>query len=423
MNALAIRRVPLDTLAPDPANPRAHPEGNLDAIVASLRRFGQVEPLVVQAGTNRVIAGHGRLAAMKRLGWTEADVVELPVTSLDATALGIALNRSAELAEWEDDILARLLDQLRSENAIEGIGFSEKEIDDLLSDVADAGRGESEEDDAPEAPESPVSRLGDIWLLGEHRLLCGDSTNDEDMARLMDGKKAHLLATDPPYLVNYQGKVRPHNGYDKTKIENDHWDNYTSDEDGERFYEDFLRVALGHCVDRVPVYQWHAATRCGFVASAWKKNGLLVHQQIVWTKPFPVPGHCLFLWQHEPCLFGWKEGMLPEKDRRPPTSARTVWQINNRAENEGNHPTQKPLAIFEQPIEWHTRRGEIVLEPFSGSGTQIIAAENLGRRCYAMELSPQYVDVAVLRWQAKTGRKATLVNGQTWDEVAANRAG
>ncbi len=203
-NTLLVQRVPIESLAPDPANARLHPDPNLDAIKASLRRFGQAEPLVVQKGTLRVIAGHGRLLAMKQLQWTECDVVEIDVTSLDATALAIALNRTAELAEWDDRVLAKLLSELRAENALDGVGYDPSEIDQMLAEIADLDMGDYEEDTPPEPMDEAVTRKGDLWLLGEHRLLCGDSSKREDVDRLLGGARIHLVNTDPPYNVRVE---------------------------------------------------------------------------------------------------------------------------------------------------------------------------------------------------------------------------
>ncbi|HEV8455440.1 MAG TPA: ParB N-terminal domain-containing protein [Gemmatimonadales bacterium] len=214
-SALKVRRVPLDSLHLDPANARSHGPENMDAIVASLRRFGQAEPLVVQKKTGRVIGGNGRLVAMKKLGLTECDVVELDVDDITATALGIALNRTSELASWDEPALAKILEELRAEDALDGVGYSPEDIDALLADLQDADSTPAEVDDQgpEEPPEKPVSRVSDLWLLGNHRLLCGDSTKAEDLARLMGGEKAALLSTDPPYCVDYTGDNRPiHDG-------------------------------------------------------------------------------------------------------------------------------------------------------------------------------------------------------------------
>jgi DNA modification methylase len=252
--------------------------------------------------------------------------------------------------------------------------------------------------------------------------MCGDSTSIRDMTELMDGEVAMLLATDPPYLVDYQGGNHPQSWQNKPDVKDKHWDDYIDPKDAAKFFADWLRVALMHCDERVPVYQWHATRRQVEVQEAWEANGLLAHQTIVWVKARPVLTRCHFMWQHEPCFYGWREGKQPTKDRKPPANTSTVWQINQVGESDGIHPTQKPVAIFEGPIDWHTRPGEIVLEPFSGSGTQLIAAEKLARRARAMELSPAFVDVGVIRWQNYTGGVARLRgDGRSFKEVALLR--
>ena len=198
---LAIRRVPLSALHQDPANARSHPERNLASIRASLARFGQAEPLVVLKDAGRVIGGNGRLVAMKALGWTECDIVELDIADSEATARGIALNCTAELAEWDDDTLAQLLQSLRADGAIDGLGINAKEIEELIHDAGLELPSPTEDPGEQAPPEQPVTQRGDLWILGNHRLLCGDSTSTEDVARLMAGETAVPLATDPPYLV------------------------------------------------------------------------------------------------------------------------------------------------------------------------------------------------------------------------------
>ena len=203
---LEIRRVSIDSLHLDPANARTHPDENLDAIRASIQRFGQAEPLVVQRSTGRVIGGNGRLAVMKTLGWSECDVVELDVDDLTATSLGIALNRTAETAQWNEETLARLLQDLKAEDALDGVGFDTDDIDALLESI-DGGveTGECDEDDVPEPPPVATTQPGDVWRLGRHRLLCGDSASPSDVDRLLAGQSIQLVNTDPPYNV----KVEP----------------------------------------------------------------------------------------------------------------------------------------------------------------------------------------------------------------------
>ncbi len=420
---LAIRRVPIADLAPDPSNARLHPEPNLDAIVASLRRFGQAEPLVVQKGTHRVIAGHGRLLAMRKLGWTECDVVEIEVTSLDATALGIALNRTAELAAWDEGVLARLLLELRNENSLDGVGYSEKEIDALLAELGKDSAGNDVDDPGPEEPpEKPLSRRGDLWLLGEHhRLLCGDSTSKDDIGRLMTGEHAALLSTDPPYCVQYTGMDRPiHDGKPSGKD----WSHVYREVDIAdlgQFLDGVLRAVLPHVQDDAAVYMWHAHVQQPVIAQVFERHGLLLHQIICWVKPTATFGHSYYRWRHEPCAFGWRKGHKPEHGYG---QLDTVWEVDweGKARVVGNeHPTQKPLRLFEIPMEVHTKAGAVVIEPFSGSGSQLIAAEKLGRRCRAIEISPAFVDVAIRRFEKATGKSAILGgDGRTFDEIMAD---
>ena len=400
---LAIRRVPIDSLTLDPSNARSHGDANLEAIRGSLGRFGQAEPLVVQRGSGLVIAGNGRLLAMKELGWEECDVVELGLDELTATALGIALNRTADLATWDEPALAKLLAQLAAEDALEGVGYTPEEVALLCR----AGEPEAElPDPGPgEVPEEPVTRPGDLWVLGDHRLLCGDSTSPADMEKLMVGETAHLLATDPPYLVDYQGEG---------------WDEFEGEEQALAFFRRWLEVALPHCREAVPVYQWHAHRRQALVERAWLEAELLLHQQIIWAKPRGVLGRSHYMWAHEPCFYGWRKGKMPAKERRPPASEITIWAVGQ--EGSGIHPTQKPLEVFLRPMRHHTLKGEVVLEPFSGSGSQLVAAEQLGRVCRAMERDPGYVDVAIERWEKATGKEALLgEGGEPFAAVAKHR--
>jgi len=403
---LEIQRVALDALHLDPANARAHDEVNLASIRASLERFGQAEPLVVQEKTGRVIAGNGRLAVMKQLGYEACDVVKLDVDDLEATALGIALNRTAELAEWDQPVLAQLLKELRAGGELDGLGFEESDVDALLAELEAQAKGKVEDPGPEEPPEDPITRAGDCWILGDHRILCGNSTNAEDVARLMGDTKAALLATDPPYLVDYQGGNHPQSWANSPQTRDKHWDDYTDPTSGLAFFQGFLEVALAHCREDVPVYQWHAHKRQALVEQAWEAAGLLVHQQLIWVKSRAVLTRSHFMWQHEPCFYGWPKGKMPDKARRPSPNATTVWQIDQVGQQDGIHPTQKPVEIFARSIREHTRPGEVCLEPFSGSGTQIYIAEKLGRRCMAMELSPAFVDVAVRRWEKATGKDA-----------------
>ncbi len=261
-----------------------------------------------------------------------------------------------------------------------------------------------------------------------HRILCGDSTRAEDVDRLMDGRRAVMCATDPPYLVDYTGEDYPQSKERKAKavasgkraedVGNKNWDAYKDPETSVDFFSAFLRVALQHAlVENPAIYQWHASRRQALVEQAWIANGLLVHQQLVWVKSRPILTHSHFMWQHEPCFYGWVEGKPPA--RRPPVSGEnsTVWQIGQQGEQDGLHPTQKPVEIVKRPIGYHTAPGELCYEPFSGSGTHLVAAEQTGRVCYAMELAPEFVAVALERL-AEMGLEPRLVERAATPEAA-----
>lgn len=388
----------LEELRPFDGNPRTHTQTQVAELARSIERFGFAAPVLAERdGT--VIAGHGRLEAAKLLGLQRVPVVRLHhLTPEQARALRLADNRLAELSTWDEELLAQQLTELSELNVdLGGLGWNDDELRELL------GLELEPEPPAPEPDGTPavlITRPGDLWQLGEHRLLCGDSTNREDLARLMEGEQAALLATDPPYLVDYQQEG---------------WDAFDDDQQGAAFFTDWLRTALEYCVERVPVYQWHASRRQALVEQGWRANGLLLHQTIIWVKSRAVPTRSHFMWQHEPCFYGWREGHMPEHDRRPPLGEKSVWPIDQAGQLDGIHPTQKPLAVFERPMRWHTRAGEVVLEPFSGSGSQLIAAEQTKRRCRALELAPEYCDAALRRWRRLVQVEPTC-NGVTLAE-------
>ncbi len=410
---LSVDWVAIGRLFCSPSNPRRNEEA-VPHVAASIRRFGWQQPVVARR-SGEVIAGNTRLKAARSLGLTEVPVAWFEGSDLDAVAYQVADNRTHEFATWDDASLAQILEQLRAEDALAGVGFDDAQIDELLAQLAaDLAPKELEDPGAGEPPEEPVSRLGDLWLLGDHRLLCGDSTKPEDLARLMGGEKAHLLATDPPYLVDYTAQNHPPSSFNGPQTANKNWDAYKDPAASVEFFDSFLRTCLPHVVPDAALYQWHASRRQSLVERAWEMNGLLVHQTIVWVKSRPVLTRSMYMWRSEPCYFGWVQGNMPPQDRRPPHNATNVWEIDQDGERHP-HPTVKPLEVFERPLQYHTKHGEIALEPFSGSGTQIIAAEKLRRRCYAMELSPAFVDVAVRRWETATGQQATLDgSGQTF---------
>jgi DNA modification methylase len=416
-----IETVPIDSLIADPANVRKHPDRNLDAIKASLARFGQQKPLVVD-GNNVVRAGNGTLAAARSLGWTEINIVRTALVGSDAVAFAIADNRTSDLSAFESEDLARILKEMDPDLSI-AAGFDEDERATLLSQsILYGGPKQLDDPGEVEPPATPASIPGDLWVLGDHRLLCGDSTKPDDLARLLDGEKAGLFSTDPPYCMDYTGNDRP---IDDGRASGKDWSHVYREVDikdlGE-FLDAVFRAALPHVVDEAAIYIWHDHLQYPVIAATFEKHGLLLHQSLIWVKPVATFGHSYYRWRHEPCAFGWKRGFKPKSGYGDMES---VWEVDweGKARVSGNeHPTQKPTKLFEIPMEQHTAPGSIVLEPFSGSGSQIIAAEKLSRKCYAMEISPAFVDAGVRRWQQATGRPAILEStGQLYDQVCVER--
>jgi DNA modification methylase len=420
--------VPTDDLTLDPTNANRGTERGRETVARSLEECGAGQSILADRN-GTVIAGNKTLEAARKLGLpvrvveTAGDellVVKRTDLALDegdrARRPAYLDNRSSELGlEWD-------LEQLRADLAggvdFSGCGFTDGELAALLAQIAPEP-GRTDPDDVPEPPEEPVTRVGDLWLLGNHRLLCGDSTLATDVTRLMAGERAGLMPTDPPYLVDYDGGNHPQSYTTKGQKREEgtstkHWDAYTDHEHAVGFYHDFLAAALAHALtDRPLIYQWFGMMRMDVVLEAWRATGLLPHQVIIWHKSRPVLARCDFMWDYEPCMYGWIQGQRPEPERRPPANARAVWDIDQREGIEDgagrNHPTMKPVEVIRRPLEWHTKPGELIYEPFSGSGTAIIAAEMTGRRCYAIELSPVFVDVAVTRWQNFTGKEAERV--------------
>lgn len=384
-----VETVKIDSLTFDPANVRKHDEKNLAAIKASLNRFGQQKPIVVDA-SGVVRAGNGTLAAAKALGWKEIRIVRSSLAGSEATAYAIADNRTAELAEWDDDALAQTLAalQIEDDELAVATGFDMKEIEALTAPT------EVEEDEVPEPPAEPITKTGDLWLLGDHRLLCGDSTKSEDVERIMDGQRADLMLTDPPYNVDYTGKTK-----DAMKVANDSME----DVDFRKFLIDCFGAAFDAMKSGASFYVFHADSEGYNFRGAIKDCGQIVRQCLIWTKDVLVMGRQDYQWQHEPCLYGWKEGAAHGwySDRKQTTLLRFA-----RPTRSEDHPTMKPVAMFAYLMENSTAMHGLVYDPFLGSGTTLIAAEQLGRKCYGMEISPQYCDVIVKRWETLTGKKA-----------------
>lgn len=425
--------IPIDQVQIDPDNLRLHDERNLEAIERSLVQFGFRSLIVVQRDGMVVRAGNGRVAVARKLGWTHLPALVCDDDDQEALAFAIADNRTAELASWDDAALAKALADLPASMKA-AAGFTEAELREVLLRLPDS---DVKQDEIPRPLPKAVARRGETWLLGEHRIRCGDSTDAKDVEELMNGEKADLVATDPPYLVNYDGNRVGNTGKDWSEQYNE-----VEIEDADAFFRALFERALDIMAPHAAIYCWHAHKRCGAIQAIWAELGILDHQQVVWIKPTSVFGSCIYHFQHEPCMVGWRQGSKPAHDGKHDHT--TVWVLplderckakldgdsdvwaadwEGKARVVGNeHPTQKPVELFARPMRKHTAPGDVCYEPFSGSGTQIIAAEQLGRRCYAMELEPTFVDVAIRRWQTLTGKHATLEGSKTtWTQAAKKR--
>ena len=432
----AIERRAVDSLVPFARNSRTHSDEQVAQVAASIREWGWTNPvLIAEDGT--IIAGHARVLAARKLALDEVPVmVARGWSEAQIRAYVIADNKLALNAGWDLDALAAEITDLQQIGFdLSLTGFGDDELKDLVIGGENAPNdGLTGEDDIPEPPAQPVTRRGDLWLLGKHRLLCGDSTSPEDVTRLMNGELAQLFATDPPYLVDYDGTNHPTNKKDSKRrnqirnknwsgeyVEQKHWDDSSR---GPQFYEAFMRVAIDHAIDEDAAwYCWHASRRQAMLESVWDQFDVLHHQQIIWAKSRPVLTRSVMLWAHEPCLFGWRRGKKPRINREGfenwPT---TVWNIPSAEIETRDHPTSKPVRLFTLPMELHTKPGDLCYEPFAGSGSQLIAGERTGRRVYGMELSEAFCDVVVHRWQAFTGNTAGLDgDGRSFEEVKAER--
>ncbi|OFW00076.1 MAG: hypothetical protein A3F68_05160 [Acidobacteria bacterium RIFCSPLOWO2_12_FULL_54_10] len=396
---------PVEKLIPYANNPRTHSEAQVAQIAKSIEEFGFTNPILVDTKAG-ILAGHGRLRAAQKLRLTKVPVLVLDhLTETQKRAYILADNKLAENAGWNEELLAAELEALKlDEYDLALTGFSEKELEELLGTGAPMVAPEPQIERADELQQKWKTERGQLWLIGEHRLLCGDSTVEADVTRLMNGKKAVLFATDPPYLVDYDGTNHPHKWtatHGRQHPGDKNWSDKYSDVDspelGEKLYDAFVGLAVrGAITENAAWYCWHASRKQALLEAVWEKHGAFVHQQIIWVKDRPILTRSWYMWQHEPCFFGWRKGKKPKRvaEDYPPS----VWQFPTQAPGETtDHPTQKPVELFAIPMRQHTDKGDICYEPFSGSGTQLVAAQILGRMCYAMELSPPFVAVALER--------------------------
>jgi hypothetical protein len=313
----------ITSLTPDPRNARRHDTRNLALIEQALREVGAARSIVVDE-TGVVLAGNATVAAAGQAGLERVRIVEADGSELVAVRrsgltqeqkrrLALLDNRTAELADWDTEVLASLADEVDLADL-----WEPDELAELLGEEQPPVTLLGDPDAVPDPPAEPVTRPGDVWRLGSHRLLCGDATKPADVRRLMAGVRAPLMPTDPPYLVNYQGGNHPQSWHNSPAVKDKHWDDY-QEGDGAAFFTAFLRVALADALTPNPaLYQFHASSRQALVEQAWRANGLLLHQQLIWVKARAILTHSHYLWQHEPCFYGWVQGKQPSR-KPPPT--------------------------------------------------------------------------------------------------------
>lgn len=386
---LKIEYVNINDLKKYHKNAKKHPKEQVKRIANSIKEFGMCDPIGVWGEDNLIIEGHGRLMALKKLGYKEAPIIRLDHLSEEQRkAYTLAHNKSSE-SEWDFEILAEELNSIVDIDMMD-FGF-DLTIDEEEPKVI--------EDEVPEVPEEPKAKYGDIYQLGNHRLMCGDATISDDVEKLMNDDKADLLLTDPPYNVDYEGKTK-----DSLKIKNDSME----DSQFKRFLTDAFSNANDVMKNGASFYIWHADSEGYNFRSACKEVDWKVRQCLIWNKNVMVMGRQDYQWKHEPCLYGWKDGASHSwySDRKQTT----VLEFNKPSKSE-LHPTMKPLDLFAYQMKNSTEKGDIVLDLFGGSGTTLMVSEQLNRNARIMELDPRYVDTIINRWENMTGSKGVLLNG------------
>lgn len=398
MPNLKVETFKISDLSTYHKNPR---RGDVDAIAESLKARGQYRPIVVNIGTHashdyEILAGNHTYLAAKKLGWKTIQATTVDVDDDQAAQIVLADNRLADLGGYDDETLSALLSDVSS---LDGLGWSQDDVDELAA-ALEPERDDSEVEDV-EVPDDAPQRVkrGEIWVLGEHRLMCGDSTKPEDMRKLLGGGEADLWLTDPPYNVAIVGKTKKH-----LTIENDSWAN--DDE-----FVEFLRKAFVTALDVLKpgcaFYVWFAQTQAENFLAAADKAGMTIRQTLIWAKSTFSLGRQDYQWKHEPCLYGWKDGASHRwfSDRKQTT----VLEFEKPARN-AEYPTMKPVPLMAYEIRNSSRVGDTVLDSFGGSGSTLMACEQTGRKCVTMELDPHYCDVILKRWEDYTGQKAERIS-------------
>lgn len=448
-----IEHLPTETLIPYARNSRTHSPEQVDAVAASIREFGFTNPVLIDAN-NTIIAGHGRVMAAQKLGMSAVPCIRLShLSDTQRRAYVIADNKLAEQAGWNLSVLRREVEDLMAESFdLDLLGFDDEELKEMMGDSGlNGGTGNADPDDAPPLPKKATSKDGDIWALGLHRVVCGDSTDASNLARLMAGGQADMCWTDPPYNVAYETQAG--------KIANDD----LGDSEFKSFLLKLFSAAIAVMKPGGAIYVAHADTEGLNFRSAFSDAGFKLSGCLIWRKDSLVLGRSDYQWQHEPILYGWKPGaahrwfggrkqttvtdyasdgsvfrqrvdgryeislgdrvLLVDGDVHVEELLPSVFLEAKPKRSEG-HPTMKPVALIDRMLRNNAKKGHVILDVCGGSGSTLMACETLGMRGRLSELSPAYVDVIVKRWQDFTGKQATLEStGQTFEEVAAQRLG
>ena len=408
---------PVEGLEFDPMNARLHPEGNIEDIKASLTRYGQRSPIVVDRATGHVMKGNGTLRAARELGWTRIAAAEQDFADqVEAVGYGVADNRTGESSKWDFEVLARLDRIVQEGGGQDIIGWTEEELTNLrTTDWSPAVTGE-ETSPVPVKPENPIPKRGDVWQLGRHRLMCGDATSKKDVDLLLGSDKPFIMVTDPPYGVEYDPKWRQ--------------------EAAEQGLLAFARRRLGEVQNdtRIDwseayklfpgdvVYCWHAGRHASEVQMSLEISGFIVRSQIIWVKDGFVISRGHYHWEHEPCWYAVRDGAAA--DWAGDRSQSTAWRISKKnTEEKTNHGTQKPLECMERPLRHHGNEATVAYDPFVGTGTTIIAAERARRKCLAMDLDEGYVHVALERWLNFSGIDPVRQDGARFSELKKKAPG
>ena len=423
--AQRIEQWPIDKLVPYARNPRKN-DAAVDRMASSIQEFGFKIPCLVRS-SGEVVDGHLRLKAARKLGITEIPVILCDEWSdAQVRAFRLMVNRSVTWANWDDELLALELQELQAADFdLDLTAFDGKEIDDLLA-LDDEEQGNA----TPPLPETAVSRTGDLWLLGDHRVLCGDATSAEAVARLIGERKPRLMVTDPPYGIELDSEWRDRAGLNGCGPAEASYMKKRTEGHNETTISGDTRADWSDAFALVPslevAYVWHASKFTREVLDGLLRIGFLHHQQIIWNKGRTVLTRTHYWFQHEPCWYVRKKN-APWFGKAGENS--TIWDsaspkfiMGGSDEEKFDHPTQKPVELMRKPILNHTKRGDLVYEPFLGSGTTLAATELTQRVCYGIELDSKYVDVVVQRWQTLSGKQATLEgDGRTFEEIAQER--